>query len=359
MFGCGGPRLRSACRRLGSTLLALVALLLTVKPASARPLRVELEWRAPAICPDREQVLATIRSLTGGAAPDDETSSEPADATLDVNAEVTSRERTFVLELSWRTTASRRTRTMESSNCQDLARAAALIVALASTGDGGENGDGAATPKVEHAPQPAAVSSAARVPLTAPPSPRRAPVRRPPPRAPEPKRKPMRAPASELALRGALALENGSLPRSAAGVIAGAGFNYGYLAAQADVALFAPQMKGVAEGAGRFWLGQVALRPCGVIGERYRAGLCLAGELNMLWGSGRRVDFRRQGVALFPRLGPALTISALISPHLRLSLGAQAAIAPARPRFFVQDGEEVFRPALWSSRFGLGFDFLL
>jgi hypothetical protein len=101
-------------------LVALAALLAVAAPADAS--RVELNWRAPAACPDAAAVRERLRRL----APE-----LPAGPTVRVAAEVARRPAGFRLRLALRGPRLDDRRVIEAGECSSLADVTALLIALA------------------------------------------------------------------------------------------------------------------------------------------------------------------------------------------------------------------------------------
>ena len=104
-----------------AVLASFVSIAALTGQANAAPL--ELDWSAPPGCPDRQQVLAAIQRLIGAQG--------AGAARLSVQGEIVARDETLELKLVWRTGSAQTERLMESASCDELARAAALVVALA------------------------------------------------------------------------------------------------------------------------------------------------------------------------------------------------------------------------------------
>ena len=100
--------------------LALLTALICVAPRAHAQL--ELQWSAPASCPQREEVLARIRAIAGSLL-------EDADG-LAVSAKITNDHGRFRLELLVRDGPDERKRVIASGSCAALAGAAAVTVAL-------------------------------------------------------------------------------------------------------------------------------------------------------------------------------------------------------------------------------------
>lgn len=348
--------------RGGSVLAWAVWLALRSPEASAAPL--ELEWNAPAGCPGAQQVLDAIQRLIGAQG------AEGA-AQLSVRGDVVARGQTLVLKLVWRTGNAQAERLMESSNCDELVRAAALVVALAA--------DPSAPRDVGESSESEAASEAPSTRPLVPPRrpPRSAPKRSPVNSAPAPlsttdagdpttrdsaaeeQQAGAARQARRPAVRAQFALDAGSLPRAAEGVALSATSPLGPVLAQAELAMFIPQRKTVPEGAADLWLGALSLRPCLPWSlARLRLQPCAVAEMDLLVGQGQSVDFRQGGAAWFPRFGVGIEFGYRLSQAIAWVADAWLLAGPWRPTF-VLDEIPVHEPNLLAGRWTTGLELRL
>jgi hypothetical protein len=311
--------------------------LAVARGARALPQGLELVWSAPDGCPGEQEVLAAVERLAGGR---DAALSRPLRAV----ARVEKHENGFRLALTWSTATASAVRTLEGATCAEVAQAAAVVVALAAD---------PATNLEELAAEP---DELAAPPPLAPP-----PPAAPPPASPRPRDTPRPArpaPPRENAafLRAGAALDLGSLPRPAPGLLLG-----GELAASPfffvlDALTFIPMDEVVPEGAGRFWLSALSLRPCfRASALAFRISPCVAAEAHLLLGQGDRVDFPDDHWAFYVRLGGGIEVSAPLSSRLELVASGFVLGALSRPTFVIGDGTPVHEPAAVSGRLSLGF----
>jgi hypothetical protein len=319
------------------------------------------------VCPNRQEVLHAIRELAG------ETSPSEGAADFSIRGEVQSQASGFQLNLSWRSAAHHAERTMTASTCDELARAAALIVALAVNPDRLDPKDPASD---NAAPASTAVQEAALAP--SPPPARREPLR---PRVVEPSAVSQVPPSPDRASdepadsargsvqvtrqrrarpRAEIAMDAGTLPHAGAGLGIGVSIPTSSLILQTEAFAFSPQTKSIATGGGgKFWMGAIAFRPCLSLGGRFRLLPCVVTELDLLYARGQGVDFRQAGGAWFPRFGAGGEMAYGLSKRIGVVAGIWLLAAPFRPNFVVEETEQVHRPALFCARTTVGLDLQL
>jgi hypothetical protein len=358
MFG----RVSALARGFGGCLLA-AGLVCPGGVAQAKPLTFELIWNAPQGCPDDAQVLAAIQRLMGT------TESQGAPA-LSVQGDIESRGETLVLKLVWRTASMQAERIMEASSCDELARAAALVVALAADPSSAET----SAPEAESPPREPSFG------LSPPASTRPTPATqsRPPAAIPNsslatypapgvvgdfsspPSSSPSSRAPTRPTTRALLALDAGSLPHIAEGAALGAGLGLGLVAFQAELALFVPQQKVVSEGAAELWLSTLSLRPCLSWSlSRLRVSPCAVLELDLLVGQGEGVEDRQAGAAWFPRFGAGAGLGYPLSKQFAWIADAWLLAGPWRPTFVLQDVVPVHEPNLLVGRWTTGLELRL
>lgn len=351
---------RSLPWRLKPWLLACLALL-SAPTLLAQSSQIQLLWSAPASCPDREFVVKSIAELTGGL----RSNSAPA---LRVRAEIVERAGAFRLQLSWSSGGVQSERIMESRSCSELGRAAALVVAIAADPDANPTdtnsaGEGAGTAGQGHGvdaapPSPGVTGTLSRRRITTPAPPRSS--GEPAPRSAEASRSAVThassaGRAAHFRARGLFAVEYGALPQGAPGAVAGVSAARGLLAASLDIALFVPQQSATTEGTGVFWFGSVALHPClDPLSGSARVSPCLALDLSAIRAQGEQVDFRRGGLAWFPRFGAGIEFAYAASRRLSLSAGGWLLAAPWRPRFIIGQSSLVHEPVAMEGRWTTG-----
>jgi hypothetical protein len=332
--------------------------------AWAKPFALELDWNAPEGCPSAENVLAAIHQLMGAP----EVQGAP---TLSVRGDIERHAAALTLKLGWRTDSMQAERTMESSSCDELARAAALVVALAA--DPGAiqapPADAAsqplqaaesamATEKV--APEQAATASKAQPARVQPSSFVMAQQAEQVDSSSPSDLRPDTSTAARLTASAKLALDVGSLPHTAEGVALGFGWRQGPAAIQAEAALYLPQHKSVTEGSAQLWLGTFSARPCFSWSfARLRLAPCAVVELDLLVGQGEGIDFRQRGAAWFPRFGGGVGLGYPLSRQIAWITEGWLLAAPWRPTFVIQDVVPVHRPNQLAGRWTTGLELRL
>jgi hypothetical protein len=123
--GSGGSgRIDSNARRRRRTRALGVAIFALPTMAHAAPLSLDLEWRAPSGCPDRNAVRRYVEEMLGNA--------EPATSSLSARGGVlrVAVDR-WTADLAMRSgSGSESTRSFEGPTCESVSRAAALVMAL-------------------------------------------------------------------------------------------------------------------------------------------------------------------------------------------------------------------------------------
>lgn len=285
--------------------------------AAADDLPIAIVWDAPAECPDFEALKAEFRRVAGRVPPPPERLS--ADVTVRRGAG-----RGWLLTLATRTGTRVGERRLAGSDCAELMRAAALILALMINPKAGF---------VEALPPP-------------PP---------PPPPVPVP------APEDRFAAGADLQLGGGALP----GVAPGVGVRFAAAAAAFSAELRAsfwtsrstasssdPTAGGTfsffdtgAAGCGRAWRGR-----------RVSPALCLGASLAHLHASGYGVSNPGQASAWWPAAFAEANLRVRITRRNAVRLAAQAVIPAGNPTFELAGVGHVFQPASIWLRGALGWE---
>lgn len=294
-------------------------------PSLARAAPVELEWTAPAGCPDGAWVLGEIQRLTPATPP------EP----LRVRAVVRERGGEFHVDIEL-TGAAQGSRSLHTPTCASVARAAALIIALVVD------------------PQAAAVLSddiaAREEPRPAPP---------PLAAAPPPRPAVTPAPAAEAdppvrlrLLAGAL-LEPTLLPGPAIGAMLGAGVAWAWLRADLTVG-FVPHASASlpeTDAGADFRAGSLTLRGCG--GPAWAAVAlygCASLRGSLVWAAGYGGSQSFDQSASVLSFDPGVIVRFPGTGRFAVELAGSMVVPVQRPRFVVVDVDgvterELFRPA--------------
>jgi hypothetical protein len=287
-------------------------------------------------------VLQSVEELTGAA----------DSAALSVRGDVEVIDDKFVLKLVWQTPSTHGERVMQASSCDELARAAALVVALASTPSA----------------QPPA-TDATRAPSSVPA--RSAPVPPPPPVAPLPTAKreqdmgpsaagassesPPPEPAQRASAQALFLLDSGSLPAVAVGGALAIRVPWKRFAAGAEVAMLSPQQHETGAKGGRFWAGALALRPClRFTWSRISLLPCAVLDVELVVARGVGVDVTQGGTVWFPRFGAGAEAGYSLGHRLHWVGAAWVLVAPLLPSFVVNDTIPVYAPARTVGRLTTG-----
>jgi hypothetical protein len=308
---------------------------------AARPGKIDLTWNAPIGCPDRESVLHAIVELMGDAGQASDVS---------VRADVGRVGAHLVLKLVLKTAASSSERTMEASDCEELARGAALVVALAA---GAEPPSQAINePKPNDAPAADA----------APPAPATQVAATSPPQLDELERDRAGQRSADRSFRAAalFGLDAGSFPHPALGAAIAARYELSRFSAGIETLFLLPQDASTSAGGGRFWGAALALRPC----LRWSFSKltfvpCVVADLEMMVAEGRGVTFREQGIVWFPRFGAGAHLGYAVTRKLSVVTAAWVLAAPARPTFVVDGTVPIHSPGFFSGRWETGLEFAL
>jgi hypothetical protein len=314
-------------RRALRGLVALASAWAALPAASAlAAVPIELDWQAPPGCSSRERVLEEVGRLTATPPP------EP----LHARAVVTRGGNAYrvVIELDG---AARGARALQAPSCDSVARATALIIALAI--------------------DPQAATVAVEPPVDAPP-------RAPPTEAPEPQATPAR-PLAVFATLG-LVVERALLPDFAAGAEAGAGLRWRFLRADVSAGVLpsaTTELPDRPSVSGHFTLGYLALRGCaGVVGDGVSTFGCAGLRGSRIWarGDGDVRAFEHAAHAL--SLEPGALLRTPDAGGLAAEFAANLVIPLSRPTFVIVDDDtrvELFRPPALgvAVRAGLSYEF--
>ncbi len=270
---------------------------------------VSLDWRAPSECPRAADVLSRVSG----------SSNDQRQAIVAVAA-VSREGEAWVLSLSTEQGGVKGGRTLTSDSCEELARAAAVLLSLMLSPDG-------AGSVLFREPRP-----------TAPPTP--APRPEPTPAAPEPE-------PTRLELGAGWVTELGVLPRGATGptLEVGIAWRDARIAVSGFWALAREQeLEGQARVGGRLgharvattvcwspWTGGWGLDPCGAL------------EVGATWAEGFGVSTPISTASWW--VAPkGMVVGWVRSDHVRLSLGASLGAPLSRPSFYLEPYGELYQP---------------
>mgnify|MGYP001767723670 CR=1 FL=1 len=281
-----------------------------------------LSWQAPTGCPDQASELAEIRRRLAGAA---RSTAGPIEARGEIRRDPAG----YVLSLRTAVAGTTGERVLSGPDCQPLGEAAALILAMLI------NPEAAAGP----APSPA----------LPPPLPSSPPAPAPPPRC-----------GFGAGVEALLA--TGLLPGWAGGLALHLFYGRGSFQAALQVAGFLSQTVDVPLWTGAtasFYRLDSALQVCATtsLDRRLGGALCVGGALARLHGrsAGIAQPGEASGTWLEASLAPSVHVR--LTSATRLRLAADARGLGGRPDLAIAGLGRVYRPAAFSLRFGLGFDY--
>jgi hypothetical protein len=306
-------------------------------------LGVQVHWRGPPGCPDRDAVRAALEQGDAQAAPDD--------ARLSVDAEIARRaDRRWSMQAEVASPTGRERRTWIADDCETVTRLLVVIV-------------GSALARAhEHAPVGTGEPVRSETPPPGVPAP--APVR-----TPELRRAPTATPAprrssrpTELALRIATGIESGGLPQVGPALTAGLAVLRPRWRADAMVAWVLPRgasLPGDTGAGARLQIIAAALRGCARLGSAaVEVPLCAGLELGAVLGLGTGIDDPHRDQVLWAAavLGPGVRLP--VHRRIALVVDTQLAIPLGRPRFELDGLGQVYR-ARTGGRALLGLEFRL
>lgn len=312
-------------------------------PQTPEP-RVTLRWDAPQSCPTQAELEQEIRRYVGAAA----TAADKVDAAATVNRDAT----TYRLSLTLRTGAGQARTELASSQCQVLADAVALKVAMALdpmavvTGLHNTNATALETPTT-----PAKLLALGPVPPRPGPAPlgpgadTRVSERRP------------------FGVHAGVGVSAGDLPGIGAGARFGAAWQPGVLRLQLTAGYWPRRVVRARDGrGGAISLGEVAAFVCvvGPVGRRFEVPVCLGPEFGAMSSEGRGVADPQRTTQLWVAAvaQPGIVFKA-IPNRLSLRLGLDAVIPIRRLGFRVSPTEEIYRVPQATIRSFLGLELRL
>ncbi|HVY32311.1 MAG TPA: hypothetical protein VHB79_37500 [Polyangiaceae bacterium] len=333
--------------------LACLSLLALASHAQGAQELLRFEWKAPDGCSTREQVLAHAEKLLGRAP--EAALTEALALSAEISADPRKPNGGFQLLLSSRSATSTATRDVSADSCQELADAAALLLALtidpnlkadAPAADGSFTDESnSAAPHTEAAAEPA------------PPNSEPAGVGHAPalPASRDDERK--RSERTHWLAGAELGLLNRRLPGVSPGALVHGGIAGRSWLWLLSVGFFPARHAGIAGSAagGDLELGSLGTDVGYSFAFQSLGVTPLAGvELDWLHGSGSGVarpasaDLLLIGFEAGARVGLGVSRSWTVLGQGLVSVLAQ------RPRFVLDGLGEVFRPEPWGVRFGLG-----
>jgi hypothetical protein len=365
------PSMEGDMGRRGAFAVTVVAAAAVTVVAHAQPTSWQLEWSAPAGCPDVARVRDSVARLLGSNRKGD----DPVSARIVVSHDGGS----FHAQIDTVQRAGSGHRALEGATCQDVADASALIVALlidpnVVASPLAPAAAGAAIPSgiagVASAPGPEATDTAAKqgtdgaprattpvATAASAPSPRTEPVssstpdetgRRPDAAVVAPSPASARAPWFASA---SVALGVGTLPGLGFGLGLTLGYRFGRVRVAVD-GLYWPSetstLPNRAPAGGSVELVSGGASGCFAIlrGARFDAGPCVALELGRMSATGVSLPTNAEGAAFWSAAAAGGYASLLTLRPVALSLEVFAWVPLATPRFQVMGGPGVaFEPS--------------
>lgn len=297
---------------------------------------LDLTWTVPAGCPDRDYVVAEVRSLLKGT----------SGTAVKAEATVTTKPGGLRLTLVTRDADGEESkRELDSSDCKALADSAALFLALAINPDAGE---------ITEPPAPSA-SPSVSVSAPAPPATPPRPPAPPPPIAPREETK------LGVALWLAPMLGVGAAPAPAYGGGLGGGATIGPIWAALDAWVTPLQSYEVTARPGNLSVSTYALHPHA--GKRFGAGewLELTGGVEFAAVGATFDAIARSTPSRMLRVSPSVGAAGLIpmGHGIFIRAFATAMIPIVRPNYTVNIGPdevELYRPAVVFGLLGVGVE---
>jgi hypothetical protein len=327
------------------------AVLMATMPAMADDSRpVILTWSGPGDCPSGERVVARVQQLLSRA----KRVGRPLVAEATIAAERTG----YRLDLSTEHGEKRLRRTVHAEACEELADAAALILALwidpallteETRGEPTTPPSGPTRPVTEQdrvAEQNR--SEGAAEPTTRPSAPTRAPHRA----DPSARRLHWRVIAGPV-------VDFGSLPTLAPGLEIGGGVELARLAVTLSSQWFPYSRRQIAEEpprGGTFSLLTAMARACYQPLERFALAGCAGGELGVLRAEGYGTVVEEEQSIFWASVGPGFEVIFPVSGKVSVRGAGDVLFALRRPNFLLENvgSERVYEPRAASLRLALG-----
>jgi hypothetical protein len=311
---------------------SLVAALFAL-PAAAQVGRAEsrIFWTAPAGCPDQAEVVREVERFLR------QPLAEARVPETSIEGRVSSLGASYRLVLDFSTRGVRRQRQLEHDDCAKLTEAAALVMAMAIDPE-----------RMKLAETDSPLPQASALP---PPAPSSAPPVEPV-RSAESRAVVWSARVTGLAqagalpgigpgIRGTLALE----PLPSLRFEGGGGY------------WFATSESLVRGARADFRMWSAVVRACSVHDVRWELGLCAGPEVGQMTGTGQGLQARTTATDWWGAFMIGLWGGPGLGRRLDLVVGIEAGASLVRPRFGVEGLGQVFRPAPWVGRAGLGVKF--
>jgi hypothetical protein len=346
--------------RLGPKVHVLAVLMATMPAMADESRPVLLTWSGPGDCPSGERVVARVEQLLSRA--------KRVGMPLVAEATIAAEGDGYRLDLSTEHGEKRLRRTVHAEACEELADAAALILALwidpsllTEQNQMAEQNrsEGAAEPATRPSGPTRAVSEQNRIaeqnrsegaaePTTRPSAPTRAPHRA----DPSARRLHWRVNAGPV-------VDFGSLPTLAPGLEMGGGVEVGRLAATLSSQWFPYSRRQIADEppkGGTFSLLTAMGRVCYQPLERFALAGCAGAELGVLRAEGYGTALDDERSIFWASAGPGFEVLLPVSGKVSVRGAGDVLFALQRPNFLLQNvgSESVYEPEAASLRLAVG-----
>jgi hypothetical protein len=311
--------------------------------------RLTLQLHAPDTCPTAADLRGSIDRLLGR--PAEQILTDPLQIAVEVQ-ELPSGGYGLTLRIEPDSRGGQRE--LSGKDCEELVRAAAIIVALGIDPQLQLKEDQARAPAIDENPSP----GGAEAPPSARPRTERARTPQMPRRTRLPDRatRPNGAEPSRWRLRAESTLTLGELPEPALGGQVGGGVVLDPMVFSLRGGLLGWQSKELDSYGGRFRLAAGALLACGqVVRGRFWAAPCGAVELHWLWARGLRIAEPRTESRFILELGAGLEAGSELWRNVGVVISALLLVPQERPSFVVDD-RSVHAIPTYGGRVGAGLE---
>ncbi len=312
----------------------VAALMLGLAPApAAGDEAIELDWRAPVGCPERDEVRRSIARLVPAA-----------DVRLRVRAEIMARGRGFEGTLALEGDDPESARSLQADDCHVLARAMAVVIAVsldpfavAEAIDGPATIPAAEVPEPSSPPRETLVSPRARAGASDRPAPRPTPA--------HPRARPSDE-ALELGVRLGAGVGGLLFPGAGVGLSLAPFLGTSRLHVRAVAEYWAPQrirFDPLRDASAEVQLVSGGVRVCPqLVRGRVRVPLCAGADVGAMLGRGTGRDLASASSGRQTWVGAVLEpgIAVGVTSRVSLWLALEGVVSLYRPRFAIDGGPE-------------------
>jgi hypothetical protein len=341
--------------RLGQKVHVLAVLMATMPAMADESRPVLLTWSGPGDCPSGERVVARVEQLLSRA--------KRVGRPLVAEATIAAERDGYRLDLSTEHGEKRLRRTVHAEACEELADAAALILALwidpallteQNQMSEQNRSEGAAEPATRPSGPTRAVTEQNRIGEQNRSEGAAEPTTRPsaPARAPSARRLHWRVIAGPV-------VDFGSLPTLAPGLEVGGGVEVGRLVATLSSQWFPYSRRQIADEppkGGTFSLLTAMARVCYQPLERFALAGCAGGELGVLRAEGYGTALNDERSIFWASVGPGFEVLLPVSGKVSVRGAGDVLFALQRPNFLLHNvgSESVYEPQAVSLRLAVG-----